>query len=36
VQRIIHRHGGKIWAEGEVENLPAGKAGEAIFYFTIP
>ena len=36
VRRIIMRHGGRTWAEAELEDVPAGKAGGATFYFTLP
>lgn len=36
VRQIISKHQGHTWAEAEVDNLPAGKAGGATFYFTLP
>ena len=36
VRRIITRHGGRTWAEAELENVSTGKSGGATFYFTLP
>ncbi|MBI9066905.1 MAG: response regulator [Salinivirgaceae bacterium] len=34
-KEYIEMHDGKIWAESEIENLPAGKTGASTFYFTL-
>lgn len=33
---FVEMLGGKIWVESEEENLPDGKEGSTIFYFTVP
>ncbi len=35
-KEFVKKHGGKIWVESEVGNLPGGKAGGSTFYFTMP
>ncbi len=36
VKGFLDRMRGNIWVESEIGNLPAGKAGGSVFYFTIP
>ncbi|MFA5971857.1 MAG: PAS domain S-box protein [Lentimicrobiaceae bacterium] len=35
-KEFVEKHGGILWVESEVGNLPAGKAGGSVFYFTLP
>jgi len=35
-KEFVEKHGGKIWVESIEGNLPFDKAGEIVFYFTIP
>jgi light-regulated signal transduction histidine kinase (bacteriophytochrome) len=36
VRQVINRHKGRTWAEGQIDDMAAGKAGGASFYFSLP